>query len=133
MSRVRQNEEGRFFGNGWSTAVTTLPAEQMDADDLHVEGDLQDGRATLRLVGEVDFYNAGRLGEAMEDLQRSGASTIVVDMARLEFIDSSGLHQLVRALRRQRESDGDVMLRAPKPSTRRVLDIVGLSEVFTIL
>ncbi len=53
-------------------------------------------------------------------------------MSDLEFIDSTGLHQLVIALERQREAGGDVVLRSPRPHVMRVLAIAGLSGVFDV-
>ncbi len=112
--------------------MTSLPATELGVGELRAEAVIHGGRGTLRLTGEVDVSNAAWLGETIEGMQRSGASTIVVDMAGLGFIDSSGLHQLVLALRRQRHCDGDLILRAPTPSTLRVLEMVGLNKVFNI-
>jgi anti-anti-sigma factor len=60
------------------------------------------------------------------------ARTIVIDASSLDFIDSSGLHQLVQALKRQREVGGDLVLHRPTAQTMRVLEIVGLDKVLTI-
>lgn len=56
----------------------------------------------------------------------------MVDLAGLSFIDSTGLHELVLARRRQHGSGGEIVLRAPTAQTRRVLTIVGFDRLFTI-
>ncbi len=112
--------------------TTSVPARELGVGELRVDAVIHGGRGTLHLTGEVDLSNAGGVRETIEQMQRSGASTIVLDLAGLRFIDSSGLHQLVQALQRQRHCDGDLILRSPTPSTLRVLEIVGLDKVFTI-
>ena len=57
---------------------------------------------------------------------------LVVDLSGLTFIDSTGLHELVVALKRQRARGGEIVLRAPSAQTMRVLEIVGLDQLFTI-
>jgi anti-anti-sigma factor len=57
----------------------------------------------------------------------------VLDLTALSFIDSSGISQLIVALKRQRELGGDVILRSPPDQARRVLEIAGLTRVFTIV
>ena len=93
------------------------------AVDTHLE---------LRLKGELDLGTAHCLARALERAYEDGAGTVVVDLSGLEFIDSTGLHELVVALMRQRARGGDVLLRAPNPTTARVLEIVGLDQLFTV-
>ena len=55
-----------------------------------------------------------------------------MDLAHLDFIDSTGLAVLVAGLKRLREHGGDMALRSPKPSILRVFEITGLTQVFAI-
>lgn len=57
---------------------------------------------------------------------------MVIDMAEVGFIDSSGLNRILVALRRQRDHGGDVELRSPQPHARRVLEILGVDKYFPI-
>jgi anti-sigma B factor antagonist len=50
----------------------------------------------------------------------------------MTFIDSTGLGVIVGAVKRIKEDDGTLSLRAPSRSTRKVLDITGLSEIIAI-
>ena len=54
----------------------------------------------------------------------------MVDLAQMDFIDSTGLGVLVGALKRVKEVDGALELRSLSPATRRVFDITGLSRAF---
>ena len=107
----------------------------MSADigrQFEVETAVLDGHAVLRLRGELDMDAAGRLGEAIEDVHAQAVPVLLLDLSELEFIDSSGLRELVVASRRQQELGGRVELHAPSDPIRRVLEIVGLDQILTI-
>ena len=57
---------------------------------------------------------------------RSGASTLVVDLVAVTFIDSAGLAALVRARRDARQLGGDIVLISP--SNRDALRVFGLTR-----
>jgi anti-sigma B factor antagonist len=59
--------------------------------------------------------------------------TIVLALENLRFIDSSGLGVLVRAAKQARDAGGQILLRRPMPSIRKVLEITGLDNVFTVI
>lgn len=117
---------------GHSKSVAEVADLHLDNGDLDVAVTVGDGRIVLHLAGELDLATAPRLRMAIDGHRDPAIATLVLDLARLTFIDSSGLHEIVVALKRQRESGGDLLLRHPSPSTRRVLDIVGLSTIITI-
>ncbi len=72
------------------------------------------------------------LAAALEPVYEHGVASLVLDLSELRFIDSSGLNHLVKALKHQRERDGEVVLHAPTDQTLRVLELVGLTTLFTI-
>ena len=55
-----------------------------------------------------------------------------MDLAQLDFIDSTGLYVLVSGLKRLRELGGDLGLRSPKPSAMKLFEMTGLSALFAI-
>lgn len=112
--------------------MTATPLTSEGGGWLEVESVVVDGQAIIRLRGELDLDTAERFGEATQLLQATGIPTPLVDLSELDFIDSSGLRELVVAHRRQREIGGGVVLRAPNDRIRGVLDIVGLDQVLII-
>jgi len=109
------------------TSVVSTEAFAVHADDGGGDGEI-----VVHLVGELDCDSAPRLRQALDDLRGQATCTLVFDLSGLEFIDSSGLHELVVALKRQREAGGELLLRSPRPQTLRVLEIVGLTTVFAV-
>ena len=112
--------------------MTSAPTTPEGVGNFGVESLIVDGQAVLRLSGELDMDSAGVFGEAARLVHDQGILMLVLDLSALDFVDSSGLKQFVVALTRQREIGGDVVLEAPTDQVRRVLDIVGMSEIFTI-
>jgi anti-sigma B factor antagonist len=95
--------------------------------EVHQEGET----ATLTLVGELDPHTAPLLSDELENLVDEGASTVVLVLAGLGFIDSSGLRVLIAADRDLTERGGTLVLRSPSDTVRRLLEITGLLDHLT--
>jgi len=103
-------------------------------DDQAVELVVPDGAnaPTVVLRGEIDVQFAAKLSTCFETALRARPSQIVIDMTELTFIDSTGLNPFVSAEKRLRENGGHLVISHPPPMARRVLEVSGLTEVFTI-
>jgi anti-sigma B factor antagonist len=92
------------------------------------------GTWVLAASGEIDVATSPELRRTLHDLADREPSTLVLDLHDVTFIDSSGLGVLVGALKRLREQDrGDVLvLEGLQGPVRKVFEITGLTELFTI-
>jgi anti-sigma B factor antagonist len=86
----------------------------------------------VRVTGEIDIQSSPILDEHLQKAQGEGASSIVVDLSEVTFLDSTGLSVLVTALQRGQDAGGGVRLTSPRPNVRRVLEVTGLAEVFHV-
>jgi len=84
------------------------------------------GRITLR--GEIDMEHSLLLRRALDDAAASSPASIVVDVSQLDFIDSSGLSELVRPIHDGRR----VILDGAKPFLLRLLEMTQLDTVLTV-
>ncbi len=100
--------------------------------ELGLEVSDRDGWAVVAVQGEVDVATAPRLREQLIDLVSNGGTRIVVDLERVDFIDSTGLGVLIGARKRVRTHDGDVKLVCTEPRIVKVFEITGLDQVFQI-
>jgi anti-sigma B factor antagonist len=98
--------------------------------DLDVEITDRDGAHVLTLRGEIDVYTAPRLRQAIVDLVENGAGHIVVDMTKVEFLDSTGLGVLVEGLKRVRTHEGVMSVVATQDKILKIFDITGLNKAF---
>jgi anti-sigma B factor antagonist len=92
----------------------------------------QQGKATIvRLAGELDLYNADEARDALADASEQDPERIVIDLSEISFVDSTGLGVLVAA-RSKLKNRRALLLAAPKPETRRALEISGLDRFLAV-
>jgi anti-sigma B factor antagonist len=87
---------------------------------------------TVVLRGEIDMLFEVQLQTCFQNALETHPSEIVVDMAQLTFIDSTGLNALMAAKRMLQENGGHLVIANPPRIALRVLEMSGLTEVFTI-
>jgi anti-sigma B factor antagonist len=90
---------------------------------------VSDDVAVISLAGEVDVYTSVRARECLIDAVNSGHYFLVLDMRRMEFLDSTGLGVIVGALKRCRSHNGNVVAVAGRIRIFRIFDISGLLRV----
>lgn len=86
----------------------------------------------VEVVGEVDLYTSPALKAALADVTSDGCRVVIIDLTKVPFIDSSGLGVLVGALRRIRESNGELRLVSSHEAVVKILRITGLDRVFPL-
>jgi stage II sporulation protein AA (anti-sigma F factor antagonist) len=90
---------------------------------VHCEQDA--GVFVIIVEGELDMNTASQLEHELEAPLSAPDSTLVMDLSRCEFIDSTGIALIVRAWRQLDES-GNFALCGVGDQVKRVLDITGL-------
>lgn len=92
----------------------------------------REGAYVVTAVGEVDVSTAPELRQRL--YEQPADALVVVDLSDVTFLDSTGLGVLVAALKRVREHDanGELHLVVHRPQVSKVLEVTGLSEVFSI-
>jgi anti-sigma B factor antagonist len=93
-----------------------------------VDGDT----TTLTVVGEVDLATSPDLRERLAALENTGVRDLVLDMAGVNFCDSTGLGVLVGARKRFKAHGGGMTLVNVQDSVRRVFELTGLIDTFGI-
>jgi anti-sigma B factor antagonist len=89
-------------------------------------------RTVVCIGGEVDVYTAPKLREQLVTLVNDGFYHLVLDMERVDFLDSTGLRVLVGALKRVRAHEGTLRLVCTQERILKIFRITGLNKVFTI-
>lgn len=99
---------------------------------FHIADEEIGGVPVVSASGEIDVATAPPLRDRLQALTTSGRSTVVVDLLHVTFLDSTALGVLVGALKRCRESGGDLPLVITEPRILKVFEITGLTGVFPI-
>jgi anti-sigma B factor antagonist len=99
------------------------------APELTVSDQWENGAATVAVQGEIDFGTVGFFSARLADVTARNPTQLVIDLAEVSFLDSSGLHAFVR-VRKNLPGHCPIILRAARCHVRQVFDITGLSPVF---
>ena len=100
--------------------------------DLKLESKDVNGIGVIALEGEVDVYTAPKLKSRLIDLVDEGKYNIVIDLQKVEFMDSSGLGVLVGGLKRVKSHQGSIALVCTQENILKIFRITGLVKVFPI-
>src|SRR5215468_8131507 len=120
--------EGICTADGWDNGCMA----QEESVDLKLDHHNQDGIEIVDVEGEIDVYTAPRLRELLIDLVNNGNYQLVVNMEKVEFLDSTGLGVLVGGLKRVRAHDGSLDLVCTQERILKIFRITGLTKVFGI-
>lgn len=104
---------------------------QIDTD-LRMRLDDDGSVAVVHLSGELDASTAPELRNCLAELFLAGRRRVVLDMAELDFIDSTGLGVIVAALKRFDADGGAVVAQSPKHRVRKVFELTKLDTVFLV-
>ncbi|WP_411104934.1 STAS domain-containing protein [Streptomyces sp. cmx-4-9] len=86
----------------------------------------------VAVTGELDYDTATDLRDILDTLPLDPGQRLVLDLAHMEFCDSSGISALIAARNHARSAAADIALAAVPANTLRVLRVIGLDQVFPI-
>ena len=90
-----------------------------------------DGHVVVALRGELDVAEAVKVAAALAAVA-ARKRDVIVDLAGLEFIDSSGVAALARGRKHARHAGAELLLAAPRPQVLRVLILTRLIDAFPV-
>jgi anti-anti-sigma factor len=90
------------------------------------------GVTVYSLDGRVDTEGVAVLKESMETAMTQGKYKLILDMAKLEYINSAGLRVLSEALTTAQDHGGDLVLVGMNDRVFRVFQIVGFTKFFPV-
>ena len=101
-------------------------------DDVFPVRVLDDHAAVITPSGRLDSSSSPRLEKSLRMQLQQDTTWLLVDMADVEYIASSGLKVLVSAWRRARDAGGDVVLAGMQPRIIEIFEMVGFDMLFEI-
>jgi anti-sigma B factor antagonist len=104
-----------YFSNGMAGNFSTEVAQTGDTTVIYVRG-------------EIDIATCERLRDAIEP-HLGPRQSVILDLARVEFIDSSGLHVLEQARGALTADGGSLVLRNPSEAAHRLLTVTQTEEL----
>ena len=100
--------------------------------DLSLSTRTVSDHTVLQVGGEVDVYTAPKLRERISELLDGGIGAVVVDLGRVDFMDSTGLGVLVGGFRKSRTVGASFGVVCGKESLLKIFRITGLDQVLPL-
>ena len=105
-------------------------AEQLAEEQLAIKARTHRRTALVALRGELDLLTVSKVAEVIDGLdpQADGVRHLVLDLRGLTFMDSSGLHELVRQNEFARSNRHNLAVVRGTDAIERLLDVTGVKD-----
>jgi len=90
------------------------------------------GIGVIRPIGRLDLLAAPEVRQSVVQAIAAGSRRLVVDLAEVSFMDSSGLAALISGLKAARLAGGDLRIARPTDQTRFLFELTGLDRVMRL-
>ncbi len=104
-----------------------------DMDQIEVITEVVDDTTIMRPKGETDLSRAPSLRHQISEVQSAKPARLIIDLANVPYMDSSGVATLVEAMQIARRSGGKIILCAMQERVQSIFEIARLDMVFTIV
>jgi len=95
---------------------------------LRIDSAIEADRVVLALDGELDMASAPVLQSAFEDSELADKEMVVLDLRRLQFVDSTGLRMILAARNRCRERGQQFAVTRGSEQVERLLSVTGMAS-----
>ena len=86
----------------------------------------------LQLEGEIDLHVSPEVAESLRTMIEKKPRRVVVDLANVTYLDSSGLAVLIEGMQNVQEYGGNFALANVQESVQHIFEIARLDQVFQI-
>jgi len=86
----------------------------------------------LEVFGRVDGDNVQELGDTIQQAIANGRIHLLLDLSGVQYMNSSGLRELVQIFKRLQRISGTLTIVNPSDRVKSLLELVGLETVFDI-
>ncbi len=117
----------------WIEQLETLIAnEKIEVKDMEHQEVKRDRYTLVKLNGEIDVSVAPQLKSLLKELIQGGQENLVIDLAEVPFIDSSGLGIFVVAFKLAKSKSGDLKFVNARPEVLKVIKLTRLDRHFKL-
>ncbi len=84
----------------------------------------------IKITGELDLVAAEEFRHTVDlELDRKQVRNLVINLAGVSFIDSSGLGVILGRYKKLTRTGGKIWIAAARPSVRKILDLSGFPRI----
>jgi anti-sigma B factor antagonist len=101
--------------------------------DFRVETHTTDRTATVTVSGELDLVSSPTLEEELGRVGGTDVDLVLLDLRGLQFMDSTGLHLLIKAHQRLQEKGRRFAVIKGGVQVERLLSLTGVADLLRIV
>ncbi|KJE26263.1 STAS domain-containing protein [Geobacillus thermoleovorans] len=105
----------------------------MDRKRFYVVHEEQPDRHVVYIKGELDLAAAEQFQRAVEPLAGDASKPLVIRLAELTYIDSTGIGMFVALLKMRKKQGAPFMIENVPPKVQRLFDLTGVSYLFSAM
>jgi anti-anti-sigma factor len=105
---------------------------QDESSELRAELTLQEGVAVIALHGEIDAFAESRLVSIYTQAEEQDPRAVILDLAEVDYINSTGIALLVELLARARDSRRPLLTCSLSEHYREIFQITKLADFMAI-
>ncbi len=102
------------------------------AKGLRISTSMVNGQQVVRVSGEVDLRTSPQLRDALLRFAQKGPDRLIIDLADVDYMDSSGVGTMVELKRVVERRGGQLVLVNLQPRVRSVFEVTQLDRFFDI-
>ena len=127
---VNQDRAFQVVGNGLGVTVSRVAISS--SSNLEISVDQEGKDAVVRVTGRVDVDSSPDLRNRLRTLLSEEAlpQTIIVDLAGVSYIETSGVATLIEALRIARHHQTNFRLQGLGGAALRLFEVTGVLALF---
>jgi len=101
--------------------------------NIKYEVKIEDQKGTIIVTSDLDNEQAGEeLKSSFEQLMKQGIKTIVLDLRKVEIINSYGVGKIITCYKLLKQSGGQVMVKPLSGFVKETFDLLMLSNLFPV-
>lgn len=94
---------------------------------------VRDGKTVIVLQGRFDFNAHREFREAVDQAVKEAAREVQVDLAGVDYLDSSALGMLLMLRDKAKGAGKEVVLANARGSVKQVIDIANFGKLFSLV
>ena len=100
---------------------------------MEIIEEIKSDYVTFSLNGRLDSNTSASLEKRIDDAMESGATKLIIDFDRLDYISSAGLRIILKTTKALDRANGKIMLCAMQDYVREVFEIAGFDTFLPIV
>jgi anti-sigma B factor antagonist len=111
-------------------ALSKIPLEEFRTVSFGATTRKTDGVTVIDISGSVTLGEASALGEMVHELVHQGRKKIILNLHDVQYLDSSGIGQLVSSYATVKKNGGQLKILYLSKKVQDLLSVTGLYKIF---